>query len=65
MTHLTPHKAATQFIAAEFDPDSKWLYYLTNSGGEFTRVRRYELASGKHEDVESADWGHPVHAVLS
>ena len=59
MTHLTPHKAATQFIAAAFDPDSKWLYYLTNSGGEFTRVRRYELATGNHEDVESADWDIP------
>ena len=29
---------------------------MTNAGGEFTRVRRYELATGKHEDVESADW---------
>ncbi len=56
MTHLTPHKAPTQYRASEFDPDSKWLYYLTNAGGEFTRVRRYELATGKHEDVESADW---------
>ena len=56
MTHLTPHKVPTQYRAAEFDPDSKWLYYLTNAGGEFTHVRRYELATGKHEDVESADW---------
>ena len=56
MTHLTPHKAPAQYRASEFDPDSKWLYYLTNAGGEFTRVRRYELATGKHEDVESADW---------
>ena len=56
MTHLTPHKTPTQYRASEFDPDSKWLYYLTNAGGEFTRVRRYELATGKHEDVESADW---------
>ena len=56
MTHLTPHKTPTQFSTSGFDPDSKWLYYLTNAGGEFTRVRRYELASGKHEDVESADW---------
>ena len=56
LTHVTPHKAPAQYHAAEFDPDSKWLYYLTNAGGEFTRVRRYELATGKHEDVESADW---------
>jgi dipeptidyl aminopeptidase/acylaminoacyl peptidase len=56
MTHVTPHTGATQYRASGFDPDSKWLYYLTNAGGEFTRVRRYELATGKHEDVESADW---------
>ncbi|MGO9923351.1 MAG: prolyl oligopeptidase family serine peptidase [Isosphaeraceae bacterium] len=56
MTHLTPHKAPTQYRASNFDPDSKWLYYLTNAGGEFIRVRRYELATGKHEDVESAGW---------
>ncbi len=31
MTHLTPHKASTQYQASEFDPDLKWLYYLTNS----------------------------------
>jgi dipeptidyl aminopeptidase/acylaminoacyl peptidase len=56
MVHVTPHTAPAQYRAAEFDPESKWLYYLTNAGGEFTRVRRYELASGKHEDVESAEW---------
>jgi dipeptidyl aminopeptidase/acylaminoacyl peptidase len=54
--HITPHKAPAQYIVAAFDPDSKWLYYLTNDGREFTRVRRYELATGKHEDVEAADW---------
>ena len=37
-------------------PTSKRLYYLTNDGGEFARVRRYDLASGTHEDVEKADW---------
>ncbi len=56
MIHLTPHKTPTQYHASEFDPDSKWLYYLTSAGGEFARVKRYELATGKHEDVESADW---------
>jgi dipeptidyl aminopeptidase/acylaminoacyl peptidase len=55
-THLTPHKTPTQYRASEFDPESNWLYYLTNAGGEFARVKRYELATGKHEDVESADW---------
>jgi dipeptidyl aminopeptidase/acylaminoacyl peptidase len=56
MTHLTQHDVPAQYRAAGFDPDSKWLYYLTNAGGEFTRVKRYELATGEHQDVESADW---------
>jgi Tol biopolymer transport system component len=56
MTHVTPHKAPSQYEPAEFDPDSTWLYYLTNDDGEFTRVRRYEVATGRHEDVESSDW---------
>jgi dipeptidyl aminopeptidase/acylaminoacyl peptidase len=56
MVNVTPHKTPAQHRASEFDPESKWLYYLSNSGGEFTRVKRYELATGKHEDVESADW---------
>jgi dipeptidyl aminopeptidase/acylaminoacyl peptidase len=56
MTHLTPHKLPAQYTVDEFDPDSKWLYYLTNDGSEFIRVRRYELATGAHEDVEAADW---------
>jgi dipeptidyl aminopeptidase/acylaminoacyl peptidase len=56
VSHLTPHKPPAQYSVAEFDPDSKWLYYLTNDGGEFTRVRRYGLETGEHEDVESAPW---------
>ena len=35
MTHLTPHDTPAQYSTAEFDPDSKSLYYLTNAGGEF------------------------------
>ena len=56
LTHITPHTVPATYQTAVFDPASKWLYYLTNSGGEFTRVKRYELLTGKHEDVESADW---------
>ncbi|MCI0541512.1 MAG: alpha/beta fold hydrolase, partial [Verrucomicrobiales bacterium] len=35
---------------------SRWLYFLTNDGEEFTRLRRYELATGKTEEVERAPW---------
>jgi dipeptidyl aminopeptidase/acylaminoacyl peptidase len=54
--HLTPHRETSDYTVASFDPTSEWLYYLTNDGGEFTRVRRYHLASGRHEEVEKANW---------
>ena len=54
--HLSPHKGDAQYSPAAFDPASKYLYYLTNDGGEFTMLRRYSLADGRHEDVEKANW---------
>ena len=56
MTLISKHDGTATYEPETFDPDSKWLYYLTNDGSEYTRVRRYELASGKVEDVEKADW---------
>jgi len=56
MAPISKHEGTATYDPMVFDPDSKWLYYLTNDGSEFTRVRRYELASGKSEDVEKADW---------
>ena len=54
--HITPHRDPANHQFAAFDPTSEWLYYLTNDGGEFIRVRRYHLASGRHEEVEKAAW---------
>ena len=54
--HLTPHKGDAQYSPSSFDRESKYLYYTTNDGSEFTRLRRYELATGTHEDVEKANW---------
>ena len=65
VTHLTPHKGDAQFTPATFDPASKYLYYLTNDGGEFTALRRYALAAGTHEDVEKADWDIVFTVVLA
>lgn len=56
MKHLTPHQGQVSNGAEGFDPEGKALYYLTNEGGEFARVKRYLLASGAHEEVEKADW---------
>ena len=56
MKHLTPHEGQSDNSPEEFDPESKALYYTSNDGAEFLRVRKYDLATGKHEDVEKADW---------
>lgn len=56
LKHLTPHKETASYSVASFDRANRFLYYLTNDGEEFTRVRRYELATEKHEDVERAPW---------
>ncbi|MFO1500704.1 MAG: S9 family peptidase [Verrucomicrobiota bacterium] len=55
-THLSPHQGTARYQIATFDHQNRWLYYLTDDGGEFTRVRRYELATGRHEEVERASW---------
>jgi dipeptidyl aminopeptidase/acylaminoacyl peptidase len=56
LTHVSPHQGDAQFFPSAFDRASKHLYYLTNEGSEFTRLRRYGLDGGRHEDVQSADW---------
>jgi dipeptidyl aminopeptidase/acylaminoacyl peptidase len=56
MKLITPHKDTAEFAVAVFDRASQWLYYMTNDGSEFRRVQRYELATGKREDIEKADW---------
>ncbi len=53
---LSKHAGTALYQPQTFDVDSKWLYFTTNDGGEFLRARRYELATGKTEDVQKADW---------
>lgn len=53
---ISEHTGTAEYEPAEFDPSSKWLYFLSNDGSEFSRVRRYELATGKTEDVEKHAW---------
>jgi dipeptidyl aminopeptidase/acylaminoacyl peptidase len=54
--HISPHKGTASYGAEDFDPDSKRLLFTTNDGGEFMRVRAYDLATGAVSDVEKADW---------
>jgi dipeptidyl aminopeptidase/acylaminoacyl peptidase len=56
VTHISPHQAKSEYAPGPFDRPSKYLYYFSNDGSEFRRLRRYALADGKHEDVQKADW---------
>jgi len=56
ITKISEHKGVAAFSDADFSPDSQWLYYTTNDGGEFSELRRVNLASWKHEVVRKADW---------
>ena len=54
--HISRHQGTASYSAEDFDPDSKRLLFATNDGGEFTRIRAYDLATGAVTDVEQADW---------
>jgi len=56
MKRLSAEGAPADFSPEDFDAESTHLYYLSDEGAEFARVRRYDLAAGTHEDVERADW---------
>ncbi len=56
VTHLTPHTGNASYEAQDFDGSGGALYYTSNEGAEFSRLRRYVLADGKHEDVRSEPW---------
>jgi dipeptidyl aminopeptidase/acylaminoacyl peptidase len=54
--NVTPHSGMADNTPQEFDPATGALYYLSNEGGEFARIRKYDAATGKSEDVEKPAW---------
>ena len=56
LKNITTHTGDMANSAQMFDVNSKYLYYLTDSGSEFRYVARYDLATGKTEVVEKAPW---------
>jgi dipeptidyl aminopeptidase/acylaminoacyl peptidase len=56
LKNITEHKGDVANSPQSFDPASKYLYLLTDAGGEFRYVARYDLATGKTETVEKAPW---------
>jgi dipeptidyl aminopeptidase/acylaminoacyl peptidase len=53
---ISKHEGIANYSPETFDPESRALYYTTDDGSEFARVKRYDLSTGRHEEVERADW---------
>lgn len=58
MKNITPHTGDVDNTPATFDVNSKNLYFLSDEGGEFKYIARYDLATGKREaaEKEKAAW---------
>ena len=56
LKNITSHTGEVANSAQTFDVNSKYLYYLTDTGSEFKYVGRYDLATGKSDVVEKAPW---------
>ncbi len=54
--NLTPHQGDINYAPETFSPDSRYLYYLTDEGREFTYLKRYDLQSGRSETFLQTDW---------
>ena len=65
MKNITPHQGDVATEPAAFDPKSKYLYFLSNEGGEFMYVARYDLNEGKREVVEKTAVGRFVVLLLA
>lgn len=59
-THLTPHTTPVAYEQAQFGPDSRSIYLITDQGSEFNRAARMDLASREIEfltpDDHDVDW---------
>ncbi|MEY2572575.1 MAG: hypothetical protein QOJ87_788 [Verrucomicrobiota bacterium] len=56
MKNITAHTGDVDNAPEAFDPNSKFLYYLSDEGSEFKGVVRYDLASGEKTPMEKGNW---------
>jgi dipeptidyl aminopeptidase/acylaminoacyl peptidase len=54
--HISKHTGSANFQPTGFDRASKYLYFVTDSAGEFQSLNRYALADGKVEVVQASEW---------
>ena len=56
MKKLNPDSVETSNSPLQFSLGNNTLYYLTNDGGEFTYVMKYDIPTGKKEKLYEAKW---------
>jgi dipeptidyl aminopeptidase/acylaminoacyl peptidase len=56
LTPDDPPGAKVNNLFQAFSPEGASLYYTTDQGAEFQRLMRYDLATGKREEVMRPDW---------
>jgi dipeptidyl aminopeptidase/acylaminoacyl peptidase len=54
--NLTAHAGEVRNLPQDFSPDGTSLYYTSDEGGEFARLLRLDLATGKRTEVLHPDW---------
>jgi len=55
-TRVSEHQGEASFTPTGFDRASKHFFYVANDAGEFSQLRRYELATKRHHVVYKTDW---------
>jgi dipeptidyl aminopeptidase/acylaminoacyl peptidase len=54
-TEITPHDEEALYLPGPWKPDGSGFYFLSDEGREFRGLAFYDVASGRHEWVETPD----------
>ncbi len=54
--NITRHEGTVSNTPLSIDPRSRYLYFGTDEGSEFSYVKRYDFATGKSEEVLRKNW---------
>ncbi len=53
---VTTHDGDEKNVAQVFDLNSHYLYFLSDQGGEFSYIARYDLSNSERAEVQKASW---------
>ncbi len=56
LKNITPHQGDEKNVAQVFDPGSRYLYFLSDSGGEFSYIARYDLSNSERTALQKSSW---------